>query len=329
MYRLTLFILLSSFVAAADPPAKVGHKVIEVTGLNDTMNYCFVQDHSIFIERWDTLPQPLFWRRVMSLQEDSAVINIGSTREILEVVALSDWNKQSDEESMAYRDSVKKHYGLPEEEHIYLTSGKKQFYNFEKVLPSINRAIPIFENENVDPWYAQAILLIESPGKLEKSPAGAYGSFQLMRKVAIKMGLVVNRYTDERKDFDKSAWAAAKLLRSICIPATNNMLDTLCIPYEEDELWYRLLVLHVYHAGAGNVAPALEHNETSTGGMGLITKLWQTEHGYFRNSSQNYSQVAIASLLELDEIIYRNCHNIYSCTESEPLVKELPATLPE
>lgn len=311
--------MLFSFVALADPPTEVKHEVIEVTGLNDTMNYCFIQDPSIYTERWDTLAQPLFWCTVMSLQKDSGVINIGSTRKVLEVVALANWNKQTDEERTAYRDSVKFHYCLPYEEHVYLTSGKKHFYNFEKVLPSVNRALPIFQDHYVDPWYAQTILLIESPGKLAKSPAGAYGSFQLMRKVARKMGLVVDRYTDERKDFDKSAWAAAKLLRTICIPETNNMLDARCIPYEGNELWYRLLVLHVYHAGASNVAKALDHNQCTTGGMGLITTLWQTEHGHFRNSSQNYTQVAIASLLKLDELIYQGCNHIYSCPDEEPV----------
>ena len=114
---------------------------------------------------------------------------------------------------------------MPEETHIYMTSGKRDFYDFNKIMPSIGRGIQIFDDNNVDPFYAQAILLIESPNKLQKSNRGAYGSFQIMRRVAINLGLKVNKHNDERKDFDKSAWAAAKLIKTICIPETNKVLD--------------------------------------------------------------------------------------------------------
>ena len=66
------------------------------------------------------------------------------------------------------------------------------------------KGIKVFESSGVDPWYAQAILLIESPGQMKKSRDGAYGPFQLMPKVARAQGLTVNRYTDEREDFDRA-----------------------------------------------------------------------------------------------------------------------------
>jgi len=56
-------------------------------------------------------------------------------------------------------------------------------------------------------------LLIESPNKLQKSFVGAYGSFQLMKNVAIQIGLKVNGYVDEREDFNKSAWVASQLIK--------------------------------------------------------------------------------------------------------------------
>lgn len=288
-------------------------ELVEVVGLNDTINYQFMQNQQLYQQGWDTLAQPNFWRQLMTMTDDSALINIGSTRQVIKKVAVNDWNKLKDEEKDAIRDSVKRHYGLPEEEHVYMTSGKKSFYDFEKVIPSIGRGIEIFKNNNVDPFYAQAILLIESPNKLQKSPVGAYGSFQIMRKVAINLGLKVNKYVDERKDFDKSAWASAKLIRTICIPETNRILDAKGIEYNQEDLWYRLLVLHVYHAGAGNVKNAVDVIDPKQGNMNLITKLWQTEVGSFRNASQNYSQLALASLLELDNIIYKNCQFIYFC----------------
>ena len=55
--------------------------------------------------------------------------------------------------------------------------GKKDFYKFDLVYPSLSEGILEFEKNKVDPWYAQAILLIESPGQLKKSRAGAYGPF--------------------------------------------------------------------------------------------------------------------------------------------------------
>ncbi len=288
-------------------------KIIEVVGLNDSTNYSFVENQQLYNQKWDTLAQPKFWQTLMTMNDDSALINIGSTRQIIKKVAVDDWDKLSKEEQNGIRDSIKNYYHLPEEAHIYMTTGKKQFYNFEKVIPSIGRGIKVFEENNTDPFYAQAILLIESPNKLQKSPTGAFGSFQIMKKVAINLGLKVNRYVDERKDFDKSAWAAAKLLKTICIPETNKILDAKGIIYNPTDLWYRLLVLHVYHAGAGNVKNAINVINPTVGDMNIITKLWQVEIGQFRNSSQNYSQLALASLIELNNIVYNKCNFIYYC----------------
>ena len=316
MYRkniiLVLFLIITSVVIAQ--PLEKGNQVVEVVGLHETLNYQFVQNQQLYKEGWDKLVQPNFWRTLMTMGDDSALINIGSTRQIIKKVAVKDWNKLTDAGKDEIRDSVKKHYKLPKEEHVYMTSGKKAFYDFDNVIPSIGRGIEIFNQNNVDPFYAQTILLIESPNKTQKSPVGAYGSFQIMRKVAINLGLKVNRYVDERKDFDKSAWASAKLIRTICIPETNKILDEKGITYNPEDLWYKLLVLHSYHAGAGNVKNAVNHINPKVGDMELITRLWQTEVGAFRNASQNYSQLALASLLELDEIIYHKCKFIYYCS---------------
>lgn len=307
-------IICSFFFFGFNSSKNEKYELIEVVGLNnDTTNYQFVQNQQLYTQGWDTLAQPHFWRELMTMEDDSALINIGSTRQIIKKVAVADWDKQTDEQKDAVRDSIKKHYGLPEEEHIYMTSGKKAFYDFERVMPSIGRGIKIFSENNVDPFYAQAILLIESPNKLQKSPVGAYGAFQIMRKVAINLGLKVNKHTDERKDFDKSAWASANLIRTICIPETNKMLAEKGITYNPKDLWYRLLVMHVYHAGAGNVKNAIDIINPTKGDMNLITALWKTEVGNFRNASQNYSQLALASLIELDNIIYNKCKFIYYC----------------
>ena len=284
--------------------------VVEVVGLNDSTSYNFLATEQLYIERWDTLAQPNFWRTLMRLTSDSALINIASTRQIIKKLAVKDWNLLSDDEKDIYRDSIRTHYGLEAEAKVFMTSGKSDFYDFEKVMPSIGRGIQLFKENEVDPFYAQAILLIESPNKVQKSPVGAYGSFQIMKGVAINLGLKVNSVIDERKDFDKSAWGAAKLIKTICIPELNKILDERCIEYQPTDIWYRLLVLHVYHAGAGNVKKAIQVIDPHKGDMQLITQLWQTEAAGFRNASQNYSQLALASILELNHIIYHNCDNI-------------------
>jgi len=319
-YKLVILVVgFSSFFWMAFSVSD-SHKVdiVEVATVNDTISYRFVANEQLYEEGWDKLVQPNFWRVLISMREDSALLNIGSTRQIISKVALSDWRKLSDQQQSELRDSVRLHYFLPADERIYLTTGKKSFYNFERIMPSIGRGIQIFNENNVDPFYAQAILLIESPNRLQKSSVGAYGSFQIMKKVAIHLGLKVNSDVDERKDFDKSAWAAAKLIRTICIPELNKILDERCIEYEPTDIWYRLLVLHVYHAGAGNVKHAIAALNPIEGNMELIQNLWQTEAAGFRNASQNYSQLALATMLELDRIIYNDCDYI-SCF---PLVKK-------
>ncbi|MCB9360210.1 MAG: transglycosylase SLT domain-containing protein [Flavobacteriales bacterium] len=287
--------------------------VVEVVGLNDTINYNFVSSDQLYAERWNLLPQPNFWRTLMQMGEDSAIINIASTRQIIKKIAVKDWNSQTDAQKDLYRDSIRNYYALGSEAKVFMTSGKRDFYDFKKVIPSIGRGIAVFKENDVDPFYAQAILLIESPNKLQKSQVGAYGSFQIMKNVAINLGLKVNKTIDEREDFDKSAWGAAKLIKTICIPELNKILDARCIAYQPTDIWYRLLVLHVYHAGAGNVKHAINAIDPEKGDLNLITTLWQTEAAGFRNASQNYSQLALASMLELDDIIYHNCNNIHPC----------------
>lgn len=298
---------------------------IEVAGLNAGPAQIFVEDDQLMEQRCDTLARVHFWRKLMRMSPDSGVLNIGSTREIVAHVNVDDWNGKPQAVRDAYRDSVKEAKGLPESAHVYLTTGKKEFYHFEKAIPGIDRAIRVFEGAATDAWYAQAIMLIESPGRLAKSPVGALGSFQLMPGVARKMGLRVDSKVDERKDFTRCAEGAAKLLRTICIPEADKILVARNIEPDHNALWYRLLVLHVYHAGAGNVGKAIAYIQPTEGSMELISTLWRTKVGHFGNASQNYSQVALASMLELNNIIYSNCESIEACVlddEKALLIKE-------
>lgn len=292
--------------------------LIEVKVVNDTNVLRFVKTPELFAEQWDTLAQPNFWKEIMHLSPDSCLLNVASTRQILERTSLRTWEAKTDEQKEAYKQSLREKYNLAADTRIFMTTGKSDFYRFDLVLPNISKGIDAFSRYNTDPWYAQAILMIESPGSLHaKSNAGAVGPFQLMKSVAVNRGLRVDKYVDERKDFERSAYASSHLLRTACVPEAKRILSKFGIHVSaEDEfsLWFRLTVLHCYHAGAGNVDGVLTNVVKPTqGGVSLITTIWKSEYGGFKNSSQNYSQLALASLLVLDNLIHLKCDEIKDC----------------
>lgn len=275
---------------------------------NEGRNY--VYDRQIYDFGCDTLNQIIFWRKVMNLSRDSAFLNVAQERKILLKLSSKEWNQKTEENKLRFKDSLKVLYGLNDSARILLTEGKSFFYDFEKAYPNLHKGIEVFRKNNVDPWYAQAILLIESPGRLQKSNVGAYGPFQLMKSVARMYGLVVNKKIDQRADLEKSAYAAAMLMKNICIPKTKQLLDTLGISYSENDLWFRLLTLHSYHAGFGNVKAAVEATTMNNGGLKLIQMLWHTQAKGFKTASQTYSQVALAAMLEMDTRVREKNHLI-------------------
>ena len=288
--------------------------IIDVYCSEDSCSHTLIDPEMLFIERWDTLPQSKFWKTVINTSKDTCLINIASTREILNSVDRKLWFNQSEDEKKEFKDSLINYFCLDTSTKLYITTGKKEFYQIEEVIPSIASAIEIFHANGVDPWFAQSILLIESPAQLKYSSVGAYGPFQIMKRVARTMGLTVNRYIDERKDFTKSAFAASELLRTICIPQARRILCEMDdIDPDGDELWFKFLVLHVYHAGAKNVESLLSQLQEPIQGMELIQWMWSNEYGNFKNASQNYSQIAIAAMLTLKEIVLSDCDYIFDC----------------
>lgn len=277
---------------------------VESRYLNDSVNLHYVNNVQLFEQEWDHLAHPVFWKTIMKLSPDSCVINIGATRHIIQATSVKKWNAKSDDQKEAYRDSVRTSLGLTSLDKIYMTTGKNDFYTFDNVLPTISRGVEVFKQQDVDPWYAQAILMIESPGRLAKSTVGAYGSFQLMASVARAQGLTVNNHVDERKDFVKSAIGASSLIAKVCIPEAKVILNKQGISYNENDLWFRLFVMHIYHAGAYNVAGVINKINPSQGGMELIQTMWVTENGKFRNSSQNYTQLALAAMLIFEDLLW-------------------------
>lgn len=273
---------------------------------NDTTLRKVIIDSSLIKEQWDKLPQVQFWRSIMNLNEDSALLCEKITRKIIDTIPVVIYQSMPDSIKKKYKDSLRVQFFLDDSARVLFTTGKKFFYKFDDVISKVDTTISIFIKNGVDPWYSQSILIIESPNKLQKSNAGAYGPYQLMKSIARKYGLTVTKYNDERKDLKRSAYAASQLLYNICIPSARNILDTLGIPYNESDLWFRLLVMHIYHAGAGNVRSAINKLCPNQGGIELINNLWQTEANGFRNASQNYSQVILAAHLEYTSFIINN-----------------------
>ena len=294
--------------------------LIDVYCSEDSCSHTVIDPEVLMVERWDTLAQSKFWKLVIGMTSDSCIVNVAHNRKILGYVHKDDWFCQTENEKKSYKDSVIYYNCLDSNTRIYITSGKKDFYLIEEVIPSISMAIDIFEENHVDPWYAQSILLIESPAKISYSNAGAYGPFQLMKKVARKMGLTVNNTVDERKNFDKSAYAASQLLKTICIPHAYRILcDLGDFEPKGDELWFKLFVLHIYHAGAYNVEKLVAQLDEPIDGMELIKWMWTHEYGNFKNASQNYSQIAIAAMLTLKDIVLSDCDYIFDCNNFNPV----------
>ncbi len=309
--------LISLFPATLSAQELVNwdHEKIEVK--KGTEQTTILSADPIYSEGWHELAQPKFWKQIMQLSPDSCIINIAATREIVAKMSKDEWNAQSDSEKDAFRDSVRVAYGLDEDARIFMTTGKNDFYKFNKVYPSLSHGVEAFEMHEVDPWYAQAILLIESPGQMKKSRVGAYGAFQLMPGVARAQGLKVNRYVDEREDFERSAYGASRLIKRVCIPEAKRILDAHNLEYNENDLWFRLFVLHVYHAGSLNVQAVVNKINPEHGGQDLIRAMWVNSAAQFGNNSQNYTQLALASQLILDEIIRQDADYILDCAQKE------------
>lgn len=311
--RLSIFLSIAilPFFAFCQPGVDREHEKVEV--LSSIGLHAIMDADPIFYDRWDELPQPEFWKKIMLLSPDSCLINVAQNRQVLLKMSFRDWSAQTEVQKDAFKDSLRSIYSLPADEKINVTFGKNDFYKFNAVYPSLSKGVAAFEKNGVDPWYAQAILLIESPGQLKKSVSGAYGAFQLMPSVARAQGLTVNGSIDERKDFERSAYGASRLIHRVCIPEAKKILNSHNLSYQESDLWFRLFVLHVYHAGAMNVAAVVSAINPKQGGQELIKAMWQTSAAGFGNNSQNYTQLALAAQLILHEMIYQQCDEIFHC----------------
>lgn len=244
-------------------------------------------------------PAVQFWQQVILLTKDSAIVVHKDSRNMMDVISAKKLDSLVnvsglDEMAQCYRDT----FGYETCELVKFVRGKREFFDFRKVGPLVDDAKLVFDEIGVNPIYAQLILLIESPSNPKaRSISGAVGHYQLMPFVAKKYGLVVTSGRDDRHDFKLSSMAAAKLMRDYCIPNASRMAVSAGLTPDVDQLWFQLLVMHVYNAGAGNVRKAVAAVGEVRSGEELIMKLWKTQAGAFGNSSQNYSQLALASYI--------------------------------
>lgn len=275
-----------------------------VVTYNSKEDMVFVNNSALFTEGWDTLAQPIFWKKIIHLSPDSSIINVANTRTQVETISAKNWSAQTESEKDLAKAWICQMNNLDSGTCLFVSIGRKDFFEHRKSLATINEAVKVFQSNNVDPWYAQTILLIESPGKTaQKSWAGAIGPFQLMPGVAKMYGLKVTKMIDERQSVSRSAYGASQLLSRSFIPKVKQMLESRNIAYDEKDTWFRLLVLHTYHAGPGNVNAVLNVINPTVGNMDLIRKMWVTEAKGFKNESQNYSQIALGCLLNFNDII--------------------------
>jgi Transglycosylase SLT domain len=278
-------------------------KIIATVRTPENVMLSYLQIPCVYTEGWDTLAEVKFWRSIITLSKDSSMANVYGTRQLLRTVGR---NTVDSMERLGKLDVLRaefcKEFSLPADTRIKFTGGKKWFYQqYDGINSKLARAIKLFDSFGADPFYAQCVLLIESPGSNKaKSSSGAYGQFQLMPFVARQYGLRVDKYVDERENFDRSAYAAARLFKEICVPYAKKWCEVCGYEVDEKAIWFKLLALHCYNAGSSNVKRAMVCVSREHKGIELIKHLWHTYAGGFQTESQNYSQIALACYLEFE-----------------------------
>ena len=92
------FLLLLSLNSTAQ-------NIIDVYFFDDSCSHEMIDPEMLVVERWDTLAQSKFWKTIITTTKDTCVINIASTRQILDYINKDIWFDQSDEEKKAFKDS--------------------------------------------------------------------------------------------------------------------------------------------------------------------------------------------------------------------------------
>ncbi|WP_084222153.1 lytic transglycosylase domain-containing protein [Thermodesulfobacterium hydrogeniphilum] len=100
--------------------------------------------------------------------------------------------------------------------HYYTTRGKKGLQKwFNRCGPFLPYFKTIFKEYNIPEDLVYLALIESGCNPFAVSRAGAVGIWQFMKGTAKKYGLKINYWIDERKDFIKSTYAAAKYLKDL------------------------------------------------------------------------------------------------------------------
>ena len=310
MMRLVCILGVSGFILSGFVTSNrsANHKEETVTlNFNRDSVYVIERDsfHFISIEK-DSAAQELiysknvaFWKKDILLSSDSFLVVNQHDREVFDVVHKNSVHKIERGKNLTSLGRIYAFkYDVPQNIKIKFVRGRRDFFDYSVIGPKLKEAHKVFQQVGADPVIAQLLLLIESPNNHRGvSHSGAAGHFQIMPSVARKYGLRVGGRYDERHNFVRSSYAAARLVKEYCVPQARRILIQNNIKIEEDALWFKLIALHIYNAGAGTVSRAVRHLESIENGNDLIKTLWRTNIGAFQNSSQNYTQVCLASYL--------------------------------
>ena len=107
--------------------------IIDVYCSDDTCSHSVIDTEMLVIERWDTLPQSKFWKTVINTTKDSCIINIASSRTILATINQELWFSQTEDEKKQFKDSINKYFCLDTTTKLYVTTGKKEFYQIQNL----------------------------------------------------------------------------------------------------------------------------------------------------------------------------------------------------
>jgi Flp pilus assembly protein CpaB len=115
-----------------------------VVSHEDVQRMKFVNENELYEDGWDELAQPMFWKKIICLSPDSCIINVASTRTYLETSNYKSWVRQSETQKTIYKNQVRQNFCVDPTQELYVTNGKKEFYEHRKSIATINKAVAYF-----------------------------------------------------------------------------------------------------------------------------------------------------------------------------------------